>query len=92
MIIFQVRPYIKWQEGTISTLFIFKHYPSSHSNVMINTMTKKKLGEERVSFIYMSQSQFITGENQGRNGQLEAGPEAEATEESCLPAYSPWLA
>lgn len=65
MIFFQVRPCIRWQEGTISALFFFKHSPCSHSNIMINTMTKRNSG--RVYFIYMSQSQFITGGNQGRS-------------------------
>lgn len=48
-----------------------------------NTMTKKKVGEERIYWVYASPSLFITKGSQGRN--LEAGAAADRGLLACSP-------
>ena len=43
------------------------------SNAIMNTMTKKQLGEERVYLTYVSGSQSITEGSQGRNSSWSRG-------------------
>lgn len=56
---------------------------------LINHHDQKQLGEERVSFT----SRPVRSPSSGKSGQdLEAGPDAQASEECCLLSCSPGLA
>ena len=66
------------------------------STAVINTMTENNLRRKEFVSVDTSQSQPVVKGRQGRNSQrqefLEAGTEAQATEEYSLVNYSLWLA